>query len=141
MDKLAKQLRDDAERIEANISPQLDERIRASLESASQDRTRARLPTQSARFWWTSSLTGIAATLLVIAIVNLALNEPEPAITEPPATPQLAVRFDWKLQPAMLTQTLEQELVDIQSDLKKAEQVVREDIEQIAVTAPDAEEP
>lgn len=136
MDKLAKQLRDDAKSIEARISPQLDERIRASLESTSQERTPARSPGHSARFWWTSSLTGIAAALLIVAIVNLTLDEPEPAITEPPATPQLAVQFDWNLQPAMLTQTLEQELADIQSDLKKAEQIVREDIEQIAVTAP-----
>lgn len=136
MDKLAKQLRDDAKSIEARISPQLDERIRASLESAAQEQAPERPASPTAKFWWTSSLTGIAATLLVIAIVNLTLDEPEPAITEPPATPQLAVQFDWKLQPAMLTQTLEQELVDIQSDLKKAEQVVRDDIEQIGVIAP-----
>jgi hypothetical protein len=131
MDKLAKELRDDAQRIEAQITPQLDQRIRASLEAAAQERAPAPRGSQSASFWWASSLTGIAATLLVIVIVNLSLEEPEPAVTEPPVTPQLAVQFDWNLKPAMLTETLEQELVDIQSDLKKAERIVRDDIEEV----------
>ena len=133
MDKLAKELREDAQRIEAKVSPQLEERIRASLASAAQERAPAAPASHAASFWWASSLTGIAATLLVIVVVNLSLDEPEPAITEPAATPQVAAQFDWNLKPAMLTETLEQELVDIQSDLKKAERVVREDIEQIGV--------
>jgi hypothetical protein len=133
MDKLAKELREDAQRIEAKVSPQLEERIRASLASAAQERAPAAPVRHAASFWWASSLTGIAATLLVIVVFNLSLDEPEPAITEPAATPHVAAQFDWNLKPAMLTETLEQELVDIQSDLKKAERVVREDIEQIGV--------
>lgn len=135
MDKLAKRLREDADKIDASLSPQLEERLRASLENVSQERTPAAPARQSAGFWWASSLTGIAATLAVIVIVNLSLENPEPARTEPPAQ-QFASQFDWRLQPAVLTQTLEQELVAIQSDLRKAGRVVRDDIDQIVVDLP-----
>lgn len=136
MDDLANKLRADAEQIEVSVSAQLDDRIRASLEGASQDKAVPARKSQPASFWWASSLTGIAATLLVIVIVNLTVQEPEPAITEPPLPQQLVGQFDWHLEPAVLTQTLEQELVAIQSDLKKAEQRVREDIEQVVVSGP-----
>ncbi len=87
-------------------------------------------------FWWASSLTGVAATLLLIAVVNLSPQNPEPAVTEPPPPQQFVAQFDWRLQPAVLTQTLEQELVAIQSDLKKVRQVVRDDIGQVVVDVP-----
>lgn len=134
MDKLAEQLRRDAERIDAQISPQLDDRIRASLESASQDEPEARPARPSATFWWASSLTGIAAAVLVITLVNTSSPETESSVTQPPPADYVASQFGaWNLKPAVLTQTLEQELDDIQADLKKAEQALRDDIEQIGV--------
>ena len=136
MDKLAEQLRLDAEQIDAQVSAQLDERIRASLESASQQQPKAPAERPSTTFWWASSLTGIAATLLVIAIVNLSSTEPEPGMTQPPPGDYdyMATRFDrLKLKDAVSTQTLQQELVDIQTDLRKAEQALRDDIEQLGV--------
>lgn len=134
MDKLAEQLRRDAEEINAQVSAQLDERIRASLESVSQDRTNAAAERPSATFWWASSLTGIAATLLLIAIVNLSPTEQEPGVTQPPPLESMAMQFDGlTLIDAVSTQTLEQELINIQMDLRKAEQALRDDIEQIGV--------
>lgn len=134
MDKLAEQLRRDAEQIDAQVSAQLDERIRASLQSASQERPAAAAERPSAPFWWASSLTGIAATLLVIVIVNLPSTEPEPGITQPPPADSTAMRFDGlKLKEAVSTQTLEQELINIQTDLRKAGQALRDDIEQIGI--------
>lgn len=133
MDKLAEQLRKDAEQIDVQVSAQLDERIRASLESASQEQPNAPPARRSAIFWWASSMTGIAATLLVIAIMNLSPTEPDVGITEPPPEQYIASEFEFNLKPAILTQTLEKELVDIQADLKKAEQALRDDIEQIGV--------
>lgn len=130
MDKLAGKLRSDAEQIEVSISPQLDDRIRASLEGVTQDNSAAKTRRQPAAFWWASSLTGVAATVAIVAIVNLTGPEPEVGITQPP--PSLAAtQFDWKLKPAVLTRTLEQELEDIQADFKKAEQAVRSDIEDV----------
>ena len=131
MDNLAKKLQADAEQIEVSVSPLLDDRIRASLESTSQDGAVPARQSQPPSFWWASSLTGVAAALAIIAIVNLTGSDPEIGVTEPPP-PSLAMsRIEFNLQPAVLTQTLEQELVDIQADLKKAEQAVRDDIEDV----------
>ncbi|MGI9201876.1 MAG: hypothetical protein ACR2QL_12505 [Woeseiaceae bacterium] len=135
MDDLAKKLQADAEQIEVSISPLLDDRIRASLEGANQDRAVPLKKSQPASFWWASSLTGVAAALAIIAVVNLSGSDPEVGITEPPP-PSLAMsRIEFNLQPAVLTQTLEQELADFQADLKKAEQVVRDDLRQTGVKA------
>jgi len=131
MDKLAKRLREDADQIEILISPELENRIEASLRSVTQDGGMPVQSRQSASFWWASSLTGVAATLVIVAVVNLSGPEPEVGITEPPQQTFSVPRFDWKPKTAMLTETLEQELVDIQSDLKKAEQTVRDDIGEI----------
>ena len=131
MDKLAKQLREDADQIKVLITPELENRIEASLRGAVQDDAASVKRGQSTLFWWASSLTGVAATLVIIAIVNLSEPELESAITEPQQQAFSVPKFAWKPQPAVLTQTLEQELVDIQSDLKKAEQTVRDDIDEI----------
>jgi hypothetical protein len=132
MDKLAKRLRDDAGQIDVVISAELDARIRASLEGAKQEaRVSASGVRRPAAFWWASSLTGVTAAIVVVVIVNLNRPEPGIAITEPPMQAFTVPQFEWKPKTAMLTETLEKELEDIQSDLKKAEQVVKEDIEDI----------
>ena len=135
MDDLAKKLQADAEQIEVSISPLLDDRIRASLESANQDGVATGSKSQPASFWWASSLTGIAAALALIAIVNVTGSDPEIGITEPPPPSLATSRMEFNLRPAVLTQTLEQELADIQADLRKAEQVVRDDLRQTDVKA------
>jgi hypothetical protein len=131
MDKLAKQLREDADEIRVVITPELENRIEASLRGVAQDKGELVKGRQSALFWWASSVTGVAATLAFIALVNLSKPELETAITEPQQQTFSVPRFDWKPKPAVLTETLEQELYDIQSDLKKAEQTVRDDIDEI----------
>lgn len=131
MDKLAKRLREDADQIEVQISPQLENRIQASLQGVRQEGEPPATSRPSASFWWASSLTGVAATLAIVAFVNFAGPEPEIGVTEPPLQQFTIPRFDWKPKTAMLTETLDQELVDIQSDFKKAEQTVRDDIDEI----------
>ena len=78
-------------------------------------------------FWWASSLTGIAAAAAVIVIMNLQQAEEPPA-----ATPQGVVatvpRFDWKAESASLTGPLQQELENLEADIRRAEKKVREDI-------------
>ena len=131
MDKLAKQLREDADQIKVLITPELESRIEACLRGVAQDNGAVVKSRQSALFWWASSITGVAATLAIIAVVNLSNPELETAITEPPQQTFSVPKFNWKPKPAVFTETLEQELVDIQSDLKKAEQTVRDDIDEI----------
>lgn len=129
MDKLANQLRQDADKIEAAVSDELDHRIAASLRGVSplDDSAVKAPPPRPALFWWASSLTGIVAAAVVIVIVNS--SQPEPAVTPTPGAIAAAVpAIDWKPQTAEFTAPLQQELDALQSDLKKAEEKVRADI-------------
>ena len=127
MDKLAKQLREDAVRINVTVSDELDHRIAASLRAVTP--VADRKPAAIARaplFWWASTITGIAAALAVIAVVNRHATEPPAATTVPVA--EVVPPIDLHLETAMLTAPLEQELEALQSDLRKAEEKVRRDI-------------
>ena len=129
MDKLANRLRHDAENIDAKVSDELDRRIRASINgmTPATDREASTSPSRPAGFWWASSLTGIAAAVAVIAIVNSQQDAPVPQAT--PANIFAAVpTIDLKTETAMMTSPLQQELDALQSDIKKAERRVREEI-------------
>jgi hypothetical protein len=129
MDKLANQLRKDAENIEVSVSDELDNRIAASLRSVTPqaETVSAAKTRRPALFWWASSLTGIAAAVVVIVIVNS--QQPQIPATPTPANIVAAVpQVDWRTETAMLTGQLQQELDDLQSDIRKAERKVREDI-------------
>lgn len=129
MDKLANRLRHDAENIDANVSDELDRRIRASLHGVTPeiDREQTTPPARPAGFWWASSLTGIAAAVAVIAIINAQQAAPVPQAT--PANILAAVPvIDLRTETAMMTSPLQQELDALQSDIRKAERRVREEI-------------
>ncbi len=129
MDKLAQQLRQDAEKIEVTASDELDHRIAASLRSITPEAESVVAPKSQrpALFWWASSLTGIAAAVAVIIIVNT--QQPVEPVTPTPASFVAAVPvIDWKAETAMLAGPLQQELDALQSDIKKAEKKVRDDI-------------
>ena len=129
MDKLANRLRHDAENIDAKVSDELDRRIRASLNGVkpATDRGVTTQPSRPAGFWWASSLTGIAAAVAVIAIINSQQAAPVPQAT--PANIFAAVPvIDLKTETAMMTSPLQQELDALQSDIRKAEKLVREEI-------------
>ncbi len=131
MDKLAEQLKQDAGRIDARVSDELDRRIEASLHAIEQERPSTPQPARRpASFWWASSLTGIAAAIAVIAILN-ALQPSVPVNnTPPPSTANIyeVPTIQLKTESAMLTEPLRQELEDLQSDLKKAEEKVKQDM-------------
>ena len=116
MDKLARQLRTDAERIEVSISDELDRRIEASLRAVTPEPDASVPAARPPLFWWASAITGAVAALAVIAVVNRQA-----------AVEQLPM-IDLHAEAAMLTQPLEQELENLQTDLKKAEEKVRRDI-------------
>ena len=128
MDKLAKQLRTDAERIDVHISDELDRRIDASLRAVTPETPAVRAETRRPPyFWWASTLTGVAAAIAVIVIVNWQV--PEEPISATPANIVAAVpTIDLKAESAMLTEPLQEELDKLQSDLKKAEEKVKRDI-------------
>ncbi len=128
MDKLAERLREDAARIEVDISDELDRRIEASLHAATPPVSTSAPPlTRPPLFWWASTITGVAAAIAVIAIVNWRVAEqPDPVapVDLMASTPSIEL----KAETAMLTAPLQQELDNLQSDLKKAEEKVRRDI-------------
>jgi len=133
MDKLTKQLKTDAAMIDVQVSDELDRRITASLQGVSPERPD--LPAKQSRpavFWWASSLTGVAAALVVIAIINAQSqpkSDPVVQVAETSPVPEVITpTIDWKTESAMLTRPLQQELEDLQSDLKKAEEKVKRDI-------------
>jgi hypothetical protein len=128
MDKLARQLRTDAERIEVTVSDELDRRIDASLRAVEPmvEAPRATRP-RPPLFWLASTLTGVAAAAAVIAIVNWQSPD-EPASATPVNFAAAVPVIDLKAESAMLTGPLQDELDKLQSDLKKAEEKVKRDI-------------
>ena len=133
MDKLAKQLKTDAAAIDVQVSDELDRRISASLRGVTPEKPAAPAVRQRpAAFWWASSLTGIAAAMAVIVVIN---SDPQPAdvpvvqVADTSPVPEITTpTIDWRTESAMLTQPLQRELLDLQSDLKKAEEKVKRDI-------------
>jgi hypothetical protein len=132
MDKLALQLREDAEKIDAGISPQLDARLTASLQGVKPEFVRqTRRESKSFSFWWASSLTGIAAAVLIIVVANLRTPEPLPVAAGTTPVPLVLPSIEWNIKSAVLTSPLEQEIDNLQSDLKKAEEVDKQDIDRL----------
>jgi hypothetical protein len=132
MDKLAKQLRNDAHRIECAVSEELDDRIRASLEGIQPESVqRPRRESKSFSFWWASSPTGVAAAIVVIAFINLQAPGPGSVSTESNPQPLVIPTVQWHTETAVFTSPLEQELEDLQADLKKAEEAVKQDIDRL----------
>lgn len=132
MDKLAAQLKADAAEIDVAVSDELDRRIRASLISASQPaEQRLSARRRPALFWLASSLTGIAAAAAIITVLNVRTDADRVPQATPGTTPvamTAAPIVELKTESAMLTAPLQQELEHLQSDIRKAEQKVREDI-------------
>ncbi len=128
MDKLAKQLRADAERIDITVSDELDRRIDASLRAVT-PATETHRPAVSKPplFWWASTITGVAAAVAIIAIVNW--QAPEESVSATPSNIVAVVPpIDLRAEAAMLTGPLQDELDKLQSDWKKAEEKVKRDI-------------
>lgn len=132
MDRLAQRLREDAERIDVEVSAELERRIDASLRAVTPERPVRKVaprPAHSPVFWWASTLTGAAAAVAVIVVVNRQPTVEQPAVL--PATQvaeALPPPVDLNAQAAMLTGPLHEELENLESDLRKAEEKVRRDI-------------
>lgn len=133
MDKLERRLKEDAGRITAEIGPDLQERIRASVESTRPiDQTPRKRQTPGTSLWWVSSFTGLAAAALLIVLVNWNRTV-EPVDDESGPSPQgttLSIQsgFPLNAETAEWTTPLEEELKNLQSDLEKARENVERDL-------------
>lgn len=140
MDEFEKRLKRDADAIEAEVSPQLRARIDASLQGVEPVR-QAGKETTPVILWWASSLTGLAAAVLVIVLVNW--NQPGADVTpdetmaetrleaELPTVPEVPANEPPMLdiRTADFASPLEQELENLQSDIEKARESVKKDLD------------
>lgn len=136
MDEFEKRLKQDADAVKADVSPALRERIDASLRSVEPIRP-ARPASESTPvgLWWASTLTGLAAVLMIIVLVNwnrpLPVDEPVDPVADltvprAPATSDAPEGLD--IRTADFASPLEEELIRLRSDLEKARDTVAEDL-------------
>lgn len=133
MNDFEKRLKDDAGNIRSDISPELQRRLDATIEGTE------RLPLMPERakttgsLWLASSLTGLAAAIAVIALLNWDRGQIEPAPVRIADTPAVADQEEFRGFPlnartADLTEPLEEELLNLQADLEKARESVEKDL-------------
>jgi len=133
MDKLERRLKEDAALIKAELAPELQERIRASLESTQPAKQAPRATkTPGTSLWWASSLTGLAAAALLIVVINWN-GDVEPVVEVSDAVPpgitwSIQSGFPLNAETAEWTAPLEEELKNLQSDLEKARESVERDL-------------
>lgn len=139
MDNFEKRLKQDANAVNTDISPELRARIDASLRGVEQVRPVTNAAHSQNNLWWVSSLTGLAAAIIIIVMLNLnqteSVSEPsEDSLANRPTVPEAS--DDSPLFPPMLdiqaadfASPLEEELSKLQSDLEKARDSVREDVD------------
>jgi hypothetical protein len=131
---LERRLRDNAMKIDASVSPQLRQRITASIHSAKQVRSVATPRDRTRSYWWASSLTGVTAALLIILLVGRDRDasdmQPEnvTVTTTAPVATEVFRPFPLDARTADLTEPLEEELEHLQSDLEKARESVKRDL-------------
>ena len=139
MDNFEKRLKQDAQAVNADVGPELRSRIDASLQGIEPVRPVAPTAHSPNKLWWVSSLTGLTAALAIIMFLNL--NQDESVVV--PSDDSLADRQtvpdraeEWPLLPPLLdiqaadfAGPLEEELLKLQSDLEKARNSVREDVD------------
>ena len=137
MDEFENRLKRDAEDIRAGVSPQLTSRIDASLRSTEQIQPVPESSASSINLWWASSVTGLAAAIIVIVLINWNRPSAELVPVEPVADRTVPAAVD-ELQgfnPPRLIKTadfaspLEEELVRLQADIERARVTVKEDID------------
>ena len=134
-DRFAEQLKADAEAIPADVSPELAERLRASIHATEPLRSQRPRPAAGFRWWLMSSLTGVAALFLVLVVVNrgaqvttpvtpgVADREAAPATAVPPL-----VDVPLDVRTADFAEPLADELDKLKSDLEKARDRVENDL-------------
>jgi hypothetical protein len=137
MDEFENTLKRDAEDIRAGVSPQLKARIDASLRATKRIEPVPESRTPGINLWWASSVTGLAAAIIVIVVMNWNRPATEPVPLEQVAdrTVPVAVEELQGFSPPRLIKTadfttpLEEELARLQADIERARANVKEDID------------
>jgi predicted ATP-grasp superfamily ATP-dependent carboligase len=112
----------------------LAKRLRNALQGVQvQTAQTSGMGSRPASFWWLSSLTGVAVAVAIIVAINVQAPEPGSALPEPDkrafTVPVPAI--EWQAKSAVFTESLQKEIDNLQSDLEKAEEAVKQDIERL----------
>ncbi len=137
MDEFENTLKRDAENIRTEVSPELQARIDASLRATQRIQPVAESHVSGINLWWASSVTGLAAAIIVIVLINWNRPTAEPMSVEQIADRTVPVAVDELqgfspprlIKTADFTTPLEEELVRLQADIERARANVREDID------------
>lgn len=142
MDNVENRLKQDAERIRADVSPQLRSRIDASLRGTAPVRPERGRRDFSLPLWLGASLSGAVAAVLIIVLVNRDIGDfgqPRSSGTlqadnaalqsVPEYVRNIERRIPLNVETADLTAPLEEELEDLQADLEKARKDVERDLD------------
>lgn len=137
MDEFEQRLKRDAEDIKATFSPELRQRIDASLRGTKRIEPVPESRTAGINIWWASSLTGLAAAIIVVVIVNWNRPVSQPVPDTPIVQRTVPVVIDdlqginppRLIKTAEFTTPLEEELAKLQADIERARATVRKDIE------------
>ncbi len=140
MDELKTRLKNDAEQIAIGDSASLQKRIEASLEAERRIPQVGDTTNTRTSLWLASSLTGLVAAALLIAVLNWqdVRTKDADSVGEPARTVDAPTQsFDWSIgdpmvlnvQSADLTRSLEEELANLQADFEKAKENVRKDLD------------
>jgi hypothetical protein len=136
MDEFEDRLKRDAEEIKPGDTTALRARVDASLRATQRIRPVPAARDSGINIWWASSITGLAAAIAVIAVINwnappVPVEAPEPLAgdTVPDYVDEFQGLYPPRLKTADFTDPLEAELAKLQADIDKARQNVKEDIE------------
>ena len=138
MDKLDQKLKQDADAIEATITPALQARLDATLHALEPKSPPATKSRPGLGWWWLSSLTGVAAALLLIVYLNRGDGASEtvaPAVVESTPDTSIAplVEMPLNIRSAEFAEEfadpLAEELRNLQSDFEKAREKLGFDVD------------
>ncbi len=132
MDKLEQQLQQDAEEIRPILAPEVSARLMARIKDTQQAGSRDERHGSGISWWLASSLTGVAAAAVVLAVMSLnsEMSPQQPAgefvaQTVPKELAEFDNRLPLRLENVVMTTPLEEELQNLESDLEKAREAVR----------------
>ncbi len=126
MDKLAERLRHDADAIDARVSPELDARIEASLRAVTPSIAPAQPPPRRWPVWLGGA---VAAGIALVAVVSVVQRPAVPVSSAPiVADGPASIPLDLDAEATELVTPLSRELDNLQADLRKAEQILRDDL-------------
>ncbi|MEM6531631.1 MAG: hypothetical protein AAF654_03360 [Myxococcota bacterium] len=130
MDEFERRLREDAEAIPAEISPDLERRITVSLEQIQPSKQEARSRSESPWLLWVLALAGAAVAVAVVELRGTTSDAPD--LLRPASVAETLSRAPAVLDPKQATNALlgplAGELDALRADLQGVKDRLRDDI-------------